>query len=123
MQVGGALGVGVLGTALNLRYEHLMAAAVGHAGVPGSIRALIESSVGAALAVATHVPGKLGDELALVARRSFISGMDLALVVAACVVGVAAILVVALLPNWGTEVSEDGTAERQASQSGDGRSP
>ena len=121
MQVGGALGVGVLGTALNLRYEHLMASAVGHAGVPGSIRALIESSVGAALAVAAHVPGKLGDELALVARRSFISGMDLALVVAACVVGVAAVLVVALLPNRGTEVSEDGTAPGRGSRSGDGR--
>ncbi|MGA3149563.1 MAG: MFS transporter [Acidimicrobiales bacterium] len=122
MQVGGALGVGVLGTALNLRYEHLMAAAVGHAGVPGAIRVLIESSVGAALAVAKHVPGRLGDELALVARRSFISGMDLALVVAACVVGVAAVLVVVLLPNFGTEVSEDGTTARGASRSGGGRS-
>ncbi|MGD0394648.1 MAG: MFS transporter [Acidimicrobiales bacterium] len=123
IQVGGALGVGVLGTALNIRYEHLMASAVGHAGVPGSIRALIESSVGAALAVASHVPGKLGDQLALVARRSFISGMDLALVIAACVVGVAAVLVVALLPNWGTEVPENGTALRRVSQSGDGQSP
>ena len=69
---------------------------------------LIESSVGAALAVAGHVPGKLGHELALVARRSFISGMDLALVVAAGVVGVAAVLVIAFLPNRGTEVVEGG---------------
>ena len=43
--------------------------------------------------------------------------------IAACVVGVAAVLVVALLPNWGTEVPENGTALRRVSQSGDGRSP
>ena len=106
MQVGGALGVGVLGTALNIRYQHLMAAAVAHAGIPDSVRVLLESSVGAALAVAEQVPGKLGDQLALVARRSFISGMDLALVVAACVVGLAAVLVIVLLPNRGTEVPQ-----------------
>src|ERR1035441_9908005 len=52
MQVGAALGVGVLGTALNLRYQHLMTHAVVHAGVPSSVQKLIESSLGAALAVA-----------------------------------------------------------------------
>ena len=35
MQLGGALGVGVLGTALILRYQHLMSPVVAHAGVPG----------------------------------------------------------------------------------------
>lgn len=104
MQVGGALGVGVLGTVLNLRYLHLMAPALGRAPVPASIKTLIESSVGAALAVAERAPAKLGDQLSSLARRSFLSGMDLALVIAAVVVGVAAILIVLLLPNKGVPV-------------------
>ncbi len=104
MQVGGALGVGVLGTALNLRFQHLMAHAASRAAVPVSIQKLIESSLGAALAVAHRAPTKLGDELSLVARRSFVSGMDEALVIACVVAGLAALIVVVLLPNHGGDV-------------------
>jgi EmrB/QacA subfamily drug resistance transporter len=102
MQLGGAMGVGVLGTLLILRYQHLMASAVAHAGVPASVRGLVESSLGAALAVSQQAPKPLGAELALVARQSFVSGMDVALVVAAAVVGLAALLVLILLPNQGS---------------------
>jgi hypothetical protein len=111
MQLGGAMGVGVLGTLLILRYQHLMAPVVAHAGVPASVRGLIESSLGAALAVAQHAPKGLGTELALVARRSFVSGMDLALVVAAGVVGLAALLVLLLLPNQGSVAPSGGAPE------------
>jgi EmrB/QacA subfamily drug resistance transporter len=106
MQLGGALGVGVLGTVLNLRYQHLMTHTVVHADVPSSVQRTIESSLGAALAVARRAPTNLGNELALLARRSFVSGMDLALVIATVVVGVAALLVFTLLPNQGTETPE-----------------
>ena len=101
MQIGGALGVGVLGTALTLRYQHLVAPAISHAAVPASVQKLIESSVGAALAVAQHAPGRQGTALAVLARQAFVSGMDLALVIATVVVALAALLVVALLPNQG----------------------
>ena len=102
MQLGGALGVGVLGTALILRYQHLLSPMVAHAGVPSSVQGLINSSLGAALAVAQHAPAPLGSELALLARRSFVSGMDLALMIATVVVAVAAVLVLVLLPNQGS---------------------
>jgi EmrB/QacA subfamily drug resistance transporter len=102
MQVGGALGVGVLGTALSLRYQHLMAPVVAHAGVPASVKGLIESSLGAALAVAHQAPRGSGATLALLARQAFVSGMDLALLIATAVVGAAGILVLLLLPNQGT---------------------
>jgi EmrB/QacA subfamily drug resistance transporter len=104
MQIGGALGVGVLGTVLNFRYLHLMTPVLDRAPVPGPIKTLIESSVGAALAVADRAPVKLGDELSTLARRSFLSGMDLALVIAAVVVGVAAVLIILLLPNRGAPI-------------------
>jgi EmrB/QacA subfamily drug resistance transporter len=106
MQVGGALGVGVLGTALNLRYEHLMTRAVHGESVPLSVQKLIEGSLGAAIDVAHRAPTKLGAELAAVARRSFVSGMDEALIIACFVAGFAALLVAVLLPNRGIEVDE-----------------
>ncbi len=102
MQIGGALGVGVLGTALTLRYQHLVEPVVTHAGVPASVQRLIESSVGAALAVAQRAPEKQGQALAALARQAFVSGMDLALVIAAVVVAIAALVVVVLLPNQGS---------------------
>ena len=104
MQIGGALGVGVLGTALTLRYQHLVAPIISHAGVPVSVQRLVEGSVGAALAVAQHAPGRQGAVLALLARRAFVSGMDLALVIATVVVTLAALVVVLLLPNQGRRV-------------------
>jgi hypothetical protein len=101
MQIGGALGVGVLGTALTLRYQHLVAPVVAHAGVPASVQRLIASSLGAALAVAQRAPGGQGKALAVLARRAFVSGMDLALVIATMVVALASVLVVVLLPSHG----------------------
>ena len=101
MQIGGALGVGVLGTALTLRYQHLVAPVISHAAVPASVQRLIESSVGAALAVAQHAPGRQSTALAVLARQAFVSGMDLALVIATVVVALAALLVVVLLPSQG----------------------
>jgi EmrB/QacA subfamily drug resistance transporter len=107
LQVGGALGVAVLGTALNLRFQHLMAPLVARASVPAPIQRLIESSLGAALVVAHRAPKKLGNELATMARRAFVSGMDEALVIATVVVAVAALVVLVFLPSHG---SPDGAA-------------
>ena len=99
LQLGGALGVAVLGTALNIRYQGHMSPLLAHQPVPGAIRSLILGSVGGALAVAQRVGGPLGTELAGVARQSFVNGMDLALVVGSAVVGAAAFVVLAVLPN------------------------
>jgi hypothetical protein len=99
MQVGGALGVAVLGTALNLRYQHLMTALISHHTVPSAIRDVILGSLGGALQVAARIPGPTGAALAHAARRSFVSGMDLGLLIAAIVVAAAAALVLLALPQ------------------------
>jgi EmrB/QacA subfamily drug resistance transporter len=99
LQVGGALGVAVLGTALNIRYQHLMSALIGHYAVPPAIRDLILGSLGGALQVAARIPGATGDALAAAARQSFVSGMDLGLLIAAIIVAAAAALVLAALPQ------------------------
>ena len=99
MQVGGALGVAVLGTALNLRYQHLMMALISHHTVPPAILDVILGSLGGALQVAARIPGPTGAALADAARRSFVSGMDLGLLIAAIVVAAAAALVLLALPQ------------------------
>ena len=101
MQIGAALGVGVLGTALDLRYQHLLTPVISRAAIPQEVQRLIQSSIGGALAVAQRAPAGEGAALALVARRSFVSGMDLALVIATVVVALAAGVVAGFLPNRG----------------------
>jgi hypothetical protein len=99
MQVGAALGVAVLGTALNLRYQHLMSALIGHHAVPPVVSEIILGSLGGALQVAARIPGPAGTALADGARRSFVSGMDLGLLVATIVVVAAASVVLLALPQ------------------------
>ncbi len=99
MQIGGALGVGVLGTVLNLRYQAFMTPLLAHLPIPAGIDKVILGSIGGALAVAERAPGNSGDALARAARQGFVSGMDLGFIVAAVVVAVAGVIVLAALPN------------------------
>jgi EmrB/QacA subfamily drug resistance transporter len=99
LQVGGATGVAVLGSALNSRYQHSLAPVISHAHVPKSVASLIEGSLGGAMAVASKVGGRLGGELASTARLAFTNGLDLSVTLAALVVGIAALVVLVVLPN------------------------
>ena len=99
MQLGGALGVALLGTCLNLRYQNFLTPLLAHQQIPPSIDKLILGSLGGALAVAGHVPGKAGEALAEAARRGFVSGMDLGLLVATVVVAVAGLVALVALPS------------------------
>jgi len=99
LQTGGALGVGVLGSLLNTRYQDRLTPVLSHYPVPRSILHLITGSLGGALTVAHQVGGGLGAGLAGLARQSFISGFDLAVTVGAIVVGAAALVVLVVLPN------------------------
>jgi EmrB/QacA subfamily drug resistance transporter len=98
-QTGGALGVGVLGSLLETRYQDRLAPVLAHYSVPSSVLHAITGSLGGALAVGQQVGGTLGAELGVAARQSFVSGMDLAVTVGAFVVGAAAVVVLFVLPN------------------------
>ena len=98
MQVGGALGVAVLGTALNIRFKDTMAPLLAHQPVPADIKALIEGSLGGALAVAQHLPAHYAEPLTAAARHGFVSGMDLGFTVGAVMLAIAAVVVAVLLP-------------------------
>jgi len=120
LQTGGALGVGVLGSLLNTRYQDRLAPVLAHYKMPTSILHLITGSLGGALAVSHKIGGALGPELASFARRSFVSGMDLAAIVAAFVVGTAGVVVLVVLPNRGARPSQDEARESAPARSGQG---
>jgi len=107
LQTGGALGVGVLGSLLNTRYQNRLAPVLAHYKMPASILHLITGSLGGALAVSQKIGGVLGPELANFARRSFVSGLDLAVSVGAAVVGTAGLVVLVVLPNRSAQHRQD----------------
>jgi EmrB/QacA subfamily drug resistance transporter len=110
LQLGGALGVGVLGSLLNTRYADRLAPVLAHLPIPQSILHLITGSLGGALAVAQRAGGR-GALLAAVAKSAFVSGMDLALFVGAVVVAVAAAAVLAMLPTRGASPAKPASFE------------
>jgi len=99
LQVGGALGVGVLGSLLNGRYQSRLSPVLAEHRVPPSVVHTVQGSLGAALALGQHVGGSEGAALQALARRAFLSGMDLAVLVGAMVALVGVVIVVTLLPN------------------------
>ncbi len=99
LQTGGALGVGIMGSLLNTRYQTLLAPDLARRAMPAQVHQLIVGSLGGALAVAHSIGGTLGRALAAVARAAFVSGMALAMEVAAVVVGAAALVVLVALPT------------------------
>jgi len=87
-QVGGALGVAVIGSVIAAAYSRDMA------GAPGGA----EDSIGAAHAAATHLGGAAGRTLADTAGQAFTDALGIGLSVAACVALAGALLVLARLP-------------------------
>ncbi len=114
LQVGGAVGVAVIGSVLAARYQGMMTHTLADHVVPSVARHAILGSVGGALAVARIAGGSLGAALTTAARHAFVDGMDLALLVGVVVVSASAALVAIALPSrrrWGGQ--EDGTLEER----------
>jgi EmrB/QacA subfamily drug resistance transporter len=110
LQIGGALGVAIIGSLLTTRYTARMTTALAPHHVPTSIMNLILGSIGGALGVAARVGGSLGAQLALLARSAFISGMDLGLAVAAAVALAGAIVALLTLPSQPNRKGTEGCA-------------
>jgi len=99
LQIGGALGVAVIGSLLSTRYTDHVTAAVAPYHVPSTVLTTITGSLGGALAVAGHAGGLVGAELAGLARSAFVSGMDLGLSAGAAVALASALLALGTLPS------------------------
>ena len=99
IQVGGALGVAVIGSLLNTRYQDHMTTALAPYRVPHGVAETILGSIGGALAVAARLGGALGALLAHAAHAAFMSGADLGLRVAAAVALGGFVLALVALPT------------------------
>jgi len=123
LQTGGALGVAILGSLLNSRYQGRLTPLLSGRGVPASVAHVITGSLGGALEVASRVGGGLGAALAAAARAAFVSGMDLALGIGSGVVLAAALVVAVLLPSRASAQPPGTEAERPASPGDDPADP
>ena len=107
LQVGGALGVAVIGSLLNTRYQDQMTSALASYHVPHAVMQTILGSLGGALAVADRLGGVLGAELAHLARSAFVSGMDLGLATGACVAAAGCLIALLALPSRAHEETDE----------------
>jgi EmrB/QacA subfamily drug resistance transporter len=98
IQVGGALGVAVIGSVLSTRYQHRLGAALQGQPLPlGALHSAL-GSLGGALEVAAKLPALDASALAQVARSAFMSGAGLALAAGAVLSCAGALIALAALP-------------------------
>jgi hypothetical protein len=94
-QVGGALGVAILGSILTSAYGSRLDAGLAGAPVPATAR----EGLAGALATAAQLPHESGAALATSAKEAFVHGMDVTVAAGTGVVLLGAILALALLPS------------------------
>jgi fucose permease len=96
-QVGGALGVAVLGSLLTSQYRGDMDSAV--SGLPADASHAAGDSVGGAIGVADKIGGSHGDALTQAAQNAFAGAMNTTVLVAAGVALVGALVAAIVLPS------------------------
>jgi EmrB/QacA subfamily drug resistance transporter len=97
-QVGGALGVAVIGSVLASTYGTKVGDAVAGKPLPRGVANEVKNSLGFALETASRIGGPAGNALASTARSAFVDGMHQGFLVAAAVALVGAIVAFVWLP-------------------------
>ncbi len=122
LQVGGALGVAVIGSTMLTRYQNRMTQALTGRHLSIAVTHAIIGSLGGALTVAGSVGGTTGALLARAARAAFKSGSQVSLAVGALVALAGTLLVLARLPSRTAQPSPD-TSARQPARTATGLIP
>jgi EmrB/QacA subfamily drug resistance transporter len=104
-ELGGALGVAVIGSVLSSLYDGRLAERAG-TSVPAPALDAAKESVGSALVVANQVGGDPGGSLAAAARDAFVHGFTQASMVTAAVAVVGALVALRWLPARAESVDE-----------------
>ncbi len=102
-QVGGALGVAVLGSVLSSHYRDGMDGAT--QGLPAGAGDAAHDSIAGASTVADTIGGVAGQALHHTANLAFVEGMQVAMLVAAAVTAAGALVALLLLPSRETTVA------------------
>ncbi|MDV8079629.1 MFS transporter [Rhodococcus sp. IEGM 1370] len=95
-ELGGAVGIAILGTIGSTVYRHRMDDAI-PAGTPAEIADPARETIGGAVAVADYLPEPFASQLTAVANSSFIDGFNLASGASAALMVVSAVTVFVLL--------------------------
>jgi MFS transporter, DHA2 family, multidrug resistance protein len=95
-ELGGALGIAILGSIGTAVYRSTVASGI-PAGVPPEAAAIARDTLGAAVGAAAQLPDQLGGPLLDVARAAFVQGLHTAAAISAVVAIAAAIIAVVVL--------------------------
>jgi EmrB/QacA subfamily drug resistance transporter len=115
-ELGGSLGVAVLGSVLSSRYANLLASSA--AGLPEQARDAASGSLAAALKVAGQA-GPAGTGLAAAARESWVSGFRMSIIVGVVVLASAGLIAFKFLPDRAADFEDDAGAARAADPGGE----
>jgi EmrB/QacA subfamily drug resistance transporter len=116
-QIGGALGVAILGSILSSSYSSSIVRSV--RSLPAPIVAAAKSGVGAALVVGAQIGGPAGQAVIAAAKAAFVHAMDRGLEVGAAVALLGALVAAVWLPNR----PQDASATPATSRAGRGVRP
>jgi EmrB/QacA subfamily drug resistance transporter len=97
-QMGGAIGVALIGSLLASVYRSDVRTGLAGSGAPASLVEQASSSVQSGVAAGRELGGALGQQVVTVSHQSFVSGYHVGVVVAAAIVLVAAVAVFRWLP-------------------------
>jgi hypothetical protein len=97
-QMGGALGVAILGSVFAMVYRPGMAEQLSGLGLSSEQLSRAQDSIGGALQVAAELPAEAAQSISDISKTQFVDGMSTALMVGVAVVLVAAAVVFAFLP-------------------------
>jgi EmrB/QacA subfamily drug resistance transporter len=97
-QVGGALGVAVLGSVMSSTYGPRVTDALNGFPVSSEQATAIHDQIGAAMQAASEIGGEPGRTLADVASRAFADGMSTAFIIGATALALGAVIVTLFLP-------------------------
>ena len=109
-ELGGALGIAVLGSIGTAVYRGLMSDAVPD-GVPPQVMQAARDTLGGAVAVSDQLPGQIGVGLLDAAREAFVQGLQLTAVISAVIAAVLAVLAAVLLRHVRAGSEPDGPAD------------
>jgi EmrB/QacA subfamily drug resistance transporter len=111
-EIGGALGVAVLGSVMSSTYRPRVSDAIAGVPIPAEQARAITDQVGAAMEAAARVGGEPGRLLADVASKGFADGMSIAFVIGAAALALGAVIVGLYLPARSHDHEGGGTENR-----------
>ena len=114
--VGGALGVGIMGSVMNSVYSSSVASVV--TSLPAEAAAAVRNSVGAAAQTATGLEAPAADALRVAANAAFIDGLGVAMLTGVAIVAAGILVVLRAMPARATDLEVDDCGEPEFTTGG-----